>query len=351
MAALATAAGAAVGPRIEAAPSAATPVAAASRFELPPQGMLVDSYAAVVKDKVVTVGDVMAAAAPAQARASATLQGDALAARLAEIYAEVREELVGVKLIQLEFEAMGVVLPPRAIEDHVSAVIQDRFHGDRAALMEALAQSRMTMDEWREQMRQQLVVQVMRGREIDSKIAISPIDVQRAYDAEPGKYALPAAVRLEVMSIRAPRPGKASEREAARAFYRKLLRTSYGTGAGRLDLAALQEEFAILDVQHEAADGWLPVGDLAPEFQSGLEGVEPGALAKPVSLGGRTFFLRVLERREASAVALEDAAREIEAELRAQEQARLMKNWIEELKSKYHVQLFDHALFMAPEGE
>lgn len=341
-----------VGPRIEAAaPSLATPVASAASFELPPQGILLDSYAAIVKDKVVTVGDVMAAAGPAQARAAAVLQGNALATKLAEIYSEMREELIGAKLIQLEFESMGVTLPARAIEDHVNSVIQDRFHGDRAALLEALAQSRMTMDEWREQMRQQLIVQVMRGREIDSKIAISPIDVQRAYDADPAKYALPAAVRLEVVSIRSPKAGNAAEKEASREFYRKMLRTSYGKGDGALDLAELQKEFSALDVQHESAEGWLELGNLASEFQTALDGVAVGSMASPVVLGGRTFFLRVLERREVSSVALEEAAPGIERELRAKEQERLMKNWIAELKTKYHVQLFDHALFQAPDEE
>ena len=317
---------------------------------LPENGLLLDSYAAIVKDKVVTVGDVLAAAAPLQARAASSMQGPARDAELAKIYALVRDDLVGVKLVLLEFEDMGAQLPEHAIEDRISSVLQERFHGSRSELLSALSESRLTLDEWREQMRQQLIVQVMREREVNAKVSISPLDIQAAYDADPAAYAIPEQVRLEVVSIRAPRPSNSVEVEQAREFYRRLLRVSYGRLDAPVDAEALRRDFPRLDVQHEPAHGWIEFSSLAPDFQKGLEGVVPGRMASPIELAGRTYFLRLVDRHAASTVTLEEAAPAIERRLRAAEEDRLMKAWVDNLRTKYHVQLFDHHLYQIPDN-
>lgn len=338
------------GPLAALAPERSAPVASAASFDLPEKGVLLDSYAAIVKDKVITMGDVLSAAAPLQARAAATLQGKALASKLAEIYSDVRDDLVGVELVLLEFEAIGGTLPEHAIEDHVGRIIKERFHGSQAELLAALGTSRMTLAEWREEMRKQLIVQVMRAREVDSKVSISPIDVQQEYDRNAAAYARPEQVRLDVVSIRAPRMANQDEVGQARELYRRLLRVSYGRSDEPVDVAALQESFPRLDVRYEPAEEWMEVDSMAPAFRDSIREVPTGRVASPVELQGRAYFLRVIERKEAATVPLEEAAPAIEKKLRAEAQDRLMKAWTDSLKSKYHVQLFEQAMFQAPEG-
>lgn len=338
-----------VGPLAALTPARNAPVAAAASFDLPEKGVLVDSYAAIVKDKVITMGDVLSAAAPMQARAAATLQGNALAAKLAEIYSDVRDDLVGVQLVLLEFEDIGGTLPEHAIEDHVGRIIKERFHGSQAELLAALGKSRMTLGEWREEMRKQLIVQVMRAREIESKVSISPIDIQEEYERNADEYALQEQVRLDVVSIRSPRRSGPEVIRQAQDLYRRLLRVSYGRSDEPVDVEALRTSFPRLDVRYEPAKEWLDVGSMAPAFKESIREVPAGRVASPVEVNGRAYFLRVLEREEASRVSLEEAAPAIEQKLRAEAQDRLMKAWTDSLKSKYHVQLFEQAMFQAPE--
>ena len=68
-------------------------------------GMLLDSYAAIVNGKVVTVGDVLRHMQPAAERLSLRLQGADLAQRLAEEYDAARDALVDSELILLDFAA------------------------------------------------------------------------------------------------------------------------------------------------------------------------------------------------------------------------------------------------------
>jgi len=135
---------------------------------IPADGVLMDSYAAIVNGTVITVSDVFAAAAPDQARIYASTAGSELETALRNNYFAVRDRLVNAELVVQDFAAQGGTLPDRAIEDHVNGLIHDRFGGDRAALLEALAADRISYAEWTEQIKKQLIFQVMRQREVDS---------------------------------------------------------------------------------------------------------------------------------------------------------------------------------------
>ena len=140
--------------------------AGAIAFGRADSGVLLDSYAAIVNGKVITVGDVLAAMPAIHERLAAQYAGRELEEKLLEKFGAVRDALVEAELVLLDFEAQGGTLPDRAVEDHVNSVIHDQFGNDRTAFLEALAEQRLTYAEWHKQMKDQLVVQVMRQKEV-----------------------------------------------------------------------------------------------------------------------------------------------------------------------------------------
>ena len=192
--------------------------ARAQQPALPPEGVLLDSYAAVANGKVITVGDIMSAI---QADPPSPFPSNPEA--LSALYRATRDDLVATELILQEFAAIGATLPERAIEDHVNSVIHDRFHDSRTAFLAALAAERTTYEEWRQRMLRQLTVQLMRQREVDAKVSVTPVDIQAEYDAHASDYDLPERVRLQVWSMPSPDPANPTEVAAARAYYRAFL--------------------------------------------------------------------------------------------------------------------------------
>jgi peptidyl-prolyl cis-trans isomerase SurA len=311
---------------------------------LPFGGVLLDSYAAIANGAVVTVGDVMSAI---QADPPSPFPTDP--AKLTELYRKTRDTLVATELIQQEFTALGATLPERAIEDHVASVVHDRFHGNRTALLEALAAERLTYEEWRQRMLRQLIVQLMRQREVDAKIAVTPVDIQAEYEARAADYDLPERVRLEVWSMPAPDPAIAAQVEAARAYYREFLRSTRAAPPETPawpDVPSAPANFA--PRREELLGEWLPASELAPAFADALSKVSPVGAPRPLRMGNRTYFLRLLDREPARRQSLEEAAPAIAAKLRAAERARLEAIWLDSLRSKYHVQYYEHDLFDDP---
>ena len=289
----------------------------------PDAGVLLDSYAALVNGKVVTVGDVLAAMPAAHERLAAQYSGRELEEKLREKFAAVRDALVEAELVLLDFEAQGGTLPDRAVEDHVNAVIHDQFGNDRTAFLEALAEQRLTYAEWHKQMKDQLVVQVMRQKEVAAKVLVTPLDVQRAYEENESAYALPERVRLRTYAL----PAGADE-------------PAWGDRLRAGDETAVPADVAVQD-DGEA----LETASLDETIRAAVAALEPGGVSPPVEVAGARYLLRLVAREPARVRPLEEVAGELEKQLRAAEFARLNQAWIDALRAKYYVQTFDHALF------
>ena len=292
-------------------------------------GILLDSYAAVVNGRVITVGEVLDALRPEQARLMRQYESPELERKLAEAYRQERDRLIADELILADFAAQGASLPERAIEDHINGIIHDRFANDRTAFLQALAEERTTYNEWRKRMQDQLVMQVMRQREVTSKILVTPYDIQAEYDAHKDRYTVPETVRLKLFVLP----------EGAKIRLGKLADRIRG-GALSLDAAVAHFHMTV----QEPGEA-LETSSLQEALRTALDGARPGDLLGPVALDGTEYLVQLVEREEERVAPLEDVAEEIAAELRKREFDKLEKLWLNTRRGKYYVQVFANDLF------
>lgn len=311
------------------ATAAATPAPGQLR---PGASILLDSYAAIVNGKVITVGQVLAALQPAQERLAARYEGEEFRQKLIEEFNAIRDTFIESELILAAFEMQGGSVPDRAVEDHINSVIHDRFNNDRAALLKALAAERLTFAEWRKQMKDQFIIQVMRQREVSAKILLTPLDLQNAYERRRAEFSIPERVRLRTLSI----PAKG---QRPLAELRDRLRSGQATFEALADGATVQDDGEFIDL-----------ASINPAFQTAISGLDPDGISDPVEIGDTAYFVQLLERQPARIQPFEEVAPELERELRRAESERLNRIWMDSLRAKYHIQLFTHDLFAEAAG-
>ena len=295
-----------------------------------PSGLLLDSYAAIVNGKVITVGDILALLQPARERLASRHEGEELKQKLQEEYNSARDALIESQLILLDFEMQGGVLPDRAVEDHINGVIHDRFGNDRTAFLAALAAERLTFAEWRKQMKDQFIVSLMRQKEVSAKILISPLDLQNAYEKDLAAFARPERVSLRTLAL----DNGDTAKEQKKAL----------KDAAKLRARILSGE-TTFEAESGGAAEWFEIGSLDETLRAAIAGLEPGALSEPLEIGGELYLVQLVERQAARVAALDEVAPEIEKKLRRAEFDRLDRIWIDTLRSKYFIQIFSHNLF------
>lgn len=296
----------------------------------------VDGVAAYVNDSVIAVSEVREAMTSLTPALTEVYRGDELRAKLQETYNEVLQDLIENKLILRAYEADEKVnkdAVAKLVERRVTEFISARFGGDRQEFMKALKEERMTMDEWRRRMRERLIVGMMRQKEVDSQVVISPREVRRVYDENAAKYQRAERVRLHVIVIR----GGADDTN--RVSRLKLAVETLAKLKGDESFEAAARRVSEDDKSVQGGDwGWLDIADLRKELAAAVQPLAAGGLSGVVTVDGDFYLMKVDERQAAGLTPFEDVRGDIEKDLRRKESKRLYKLWIDRLKKDAYIE-------------
>jgi len=299
------------------------------------QEIPLDGYAAIVNDRIITVSDVMAVVQPLERQLRATYEGEEFESRMVEAFTDARESLIERALILEEYESQEGALPEQAIDERIEQIISERFNNDRGAFMDALAQQRITMDVWRKQVEEQIVISILRRQEVNNRINVSPSDVRELYEQRLSEYKLPAKAKLRMIVLNkgsTPEDQKV-KREEAQNILAKLR-------AGE-DFAVVARSVSEGSKAQRGGDwGWTDPDILRPELQEAVHDLQPGQISDIVEVNDELYIVKVEARQNASVVPFEEVQQELEEELRRAEAERLYETWINRLKSKYFVKIY-----------
>ena len=295
-----------------------------------------DGFAAIVNERVITVGDVLEFVQADDLQMRDEFAGAELSRRRQEAFNNARDLLIEQALIVEEFKKLGGDIPNRVIDDRIKDFIFDRFENDRSKFLAALAEEQLTLDEWRDRVRERLIVSLLRRQEVTERIKVTPASLQEAYAARMDAWREPARLKLRLIVLRLPEDDAALQEEQRQLAVR---------ARGRI-LAG--EEFA--DVAREVSQdskasaggdwGWREPTDFSAELRTALDALPVGEVSDLIETPGVLYLALVEERQAARVRTLDEVRPQLEQELRQAEGERLYTRWIDRLKRKYFVQVF-----------
>jgi len=298
--------------------------------------LLIDGLAARVNGKPITVGDVMMFVEPVRKQLARSYSGDEYKNRLGKAFQEALASLVERRLILDAYAAQELKIPDWAVEQRITEIVHEEFQGDRAALLRALAQDRLTYEQWRDEMRDQLVVASMRQSYVGDLVTIPPQAARKAYDQNKEKYQQPAQVRLRVLELR---KGETAEATAAR---RRRIEDMLARVRAGEDFEAIVRQNSEGSRAAEGGDtGWMDPAMCRRELIDAVAGLKAGDLGGIVETQDGWFLVRLEGRKEPAPRDFESVRMEIERELRNQEADRLYQEWVRSLRAQASIETFD----------
>jgi len=293
-----------------------------------------DGIAAYVNDRAITIGDVAALLAPVERQMRERFRGEELRRRVAEGWRRTLDQLIERALILEEFKRREARVPDRAVDEEIAAVTAERYGGRRAALLDALAEERMTLDDFRKITSDSLAVVMLRRQEVNQRVRLPPAAALDYYRANLDRYRSPETVRVRLLALQ--RGADDAERAVKRAEAERL-RAAAAAGGDFAALARAHSEGA------RAADGgdmgWLPASALRRELADAVAALAPGQVSPVVEAGDQLFIAYLEGRKPASVRPFEEVRAEIERELTRQEEERLHARWIAALRARHFVRV------------
>ncbi len=304
-------------------------VAAASR------SVPLDGYAATVNDRIIMVSDVLASMAPVQQQLRATYSGDELEKKLKEAFEASLDALIEKALIVEDFKHSKAEIPERMIDERVNSFIHDNFDNDRAAFLQALAEQRMTIEEWRKDFKERMIVMMLGRQRVADRVVVAPRAVWEAYLANAAEYHVPAKALLRIIVLNR---GQTDQDQEAKRQQAESILEQLKDGADFGELAATHSEDA--KSKNGGSWGWIETRQLRAELAAAAERLSSGALSEVIATDDMLYILQVEGKKEAATIPFEEVRPRIEKQLRQVEEDRLYASWIALLREQYFIKKF-----------
>jgi len=344
---------------------------------------VVDGIEAVVHDAVISRQEVESLTRQALPVLRNQFKGqpELLQKKLEEIERDNREQLVQRRLILHEFKTAGYSLPESVLDELVNEKITKDF-GDRMTLTKTLQSQGLTMERFRQQIKEEFIRIALVQKNISQEIIISPHKVEAYYLSHKDEFKVEDEVKLRMIVLnQSSDPAAPSSEKLVEEIATKLKQgatfdemekiysqeTSRNQGGrwyeknqltlGLADIAfsldggkfsgvlsrspgdnywiCQYENGRCVLARHYAADPDSKKESLVEEKKIGPSDPIPD-LPPP-----REFFvMQVEDKRVSHFKQLSEVREQIERNLKADEQERLQKQWLARLRKKTFIRYF-----------
>ncbi|MEA2603894.1 MAG: hypothetical protein QOF89_4886 [Acidobacteriota bacterium] len=245
------------------------------------------------------------------------------------VFADLFREL----LMDSRADQLGVEVSDAQVDQSIAQLKQNfniKTDQDFAA---ALAQSGMTEPQLRIQIRNNLRMQEVRGREVQSRVKVDEEDLRRYYRKNLEQFRQPEQLQLREVVVLEEGGAAADERRKVAADVRAKVQGGASLADAAADYAKKGATSNVIEL------GWVSPGDLDKNLESAVWKLPVGSLSEPVEARGGLHLVQVIDRRESRIPPFT----EVSAVIQTREQDRVYRDEI----TKYMAELEKKSLIVA----
>ena len=244
-----------------------------------------------------------------------------------EKYAEVRGEMIERELILKAAARAKLQMQDWVVENRVREIVTRMFGGDMNRFKAALAKDRVTFPEWRQRLKDDMVVAAVRWQMVDKTISASPADMRREYESHPERYVSDSRVTVSAILVG---PGDAEKKPEIE----EALKTEpFGEVAKKYSSDA------------RAKDGgqWKdikPEDVFRPEVCAEIAKMKKGETSKWIELDGWSFLVRKDDEKTGVKMSFEQAYDDVAQNVRKELADKRYREWIDRLKTETYIKVY-----------
>ena len=240
---------------------------------------------------------------------------------------KMRVEMIDRLLILKAAKTAKLTVEEWRVDSQVREIINRGFGGDRNQLLEMLQRQKISYDDWRAKIKENLMVMAMQGQMVARTIHPSPRAMREEYEKHPERYTIGRRVTVSVILLK---PEDVDKRAAVAAALKD---EPFGDVARRYSCDG-----------HAAEGGvWKevdPEKEFRPEVCDEIGKMPTGTMSRWLDLDGWSFLLRKdaddQEKKRTFAEAYEDIEQNVRRELYDARYAE----WIDKLRRDSYIKIY-----------
>jgi peptidyl-prolyl cis-trans isomerase SurA len=297
---------------------------------------VVDRIVAVVNEDIILLSELNSRMGPYAERIQQQVPDkDKQQEMLFKVREDMLNRLVDEKLTDQEIKRNDIQVDEAQIDATIERIKSANYFTDED-LRRFLAQEQMTMDQYRNQIREQILRTRLVNYEVKSKIVITEEDIKAYYDDHPELYGGKRHYHLRNILLKVPDYSSDSEKQAMREQLENI-RERIENGQSFADLARSVSQGPT--AANGGDIGEFETSSLSPLIQTALEGLKAGQTTAVLDtdLGFQLFFVESINRDEGKP--LDSVREEIHQKLFKEEVDTKFLSWLEALRERSHIKI------------
>ena len=296
--------------------------------------VVVDGVAAHVNKHVVTMGEILEVVERVRPQLMANYKVKALQAQLARTYKRALNSIIERLLVVDAYNAGDAKLPPWVLEQRVEQHIVNRYNGDRSELLGILVKEDQTYEEWEQEFEHRMIVALMRSNYVEQNIEVSPLAIQQQFEENLDKYRVPPTYRVSMIQLMPKEDDVADARQRAQDAHARIV-----AGEAFADVAKAVSD----DKRAESGGdwGWVKAHLVRPVLRETLLKLKNGQTSGIVHADGVFYIMHLVDSKQETDASFETVQPLIERELRTQASEELYAFWLNRLRGKAYIKVFD----------
>ena len=297
---------------------------------------VLDRIVAVVNEEIILMSELNERMAPyAQRVREQGFDLDRETQMLGQLREEMIDRLVDEKLTDQEIARNDIQLDEAAVDRTIDRIKTANNFSDEE-LQRYLASEQMTMEAYRDSIREQVLRTQLVNYQVKSKIVITDQEIQAYYDNHPDIYGGRVHYHLKNILMRVPDFASEQEKQAI-LDQMQAIRSQVAAGEAFEDLARAHSQGPT--AQEGGNIGEFAKQTLSPQIQTALEGLSPGQVTDVLDTdqGWQLFYVEAINRSEGTPLA--SVKDEIHQKLFEQVVDQKFMAWLEELRSQSHIKI------------
>jgi len=247
---------------------------------------------------------------------------------------DILQNIIDRIIIVKEAYNQGIQIPPSYIDGEYESIIKTDFNGNRSQFLAYLNSTGQTQDEFREELKRNIIVNVMQSQNRKKQSQISPEKIEDFYVKNKIRFYQPELIHLKQI-ILIPKSGETMETvlETANEIVRQL-------DAGK-PIHTLANTYGDRTFNRANGDwGWIKREDLRSELSEVAFDLNIGEYTQPIQLGEAVFILYAENIQNEKIQPISQVRDLIETNLRREIAQKALDEWLEDLRSKAYVRYF-----------
>lgn len=288
---------------------------------------VVDRIVAIVNDDIVTLSQLDMAAAPYRKNIEASQESSARKEEImAQMHTQVLNQLVESSLVVQEAKRMGITVDSTDVDNAVEN-FKKEHNLDQERLELGLAAQGMTLEQYRDRIKEQILQSMIVSRAVRSKIVVTDQEIKAYYDSHYQEFKAKKKYHLKNIIVRGATD----------------LSTVQEQLENKADFAQVAKAYSIGSNASSGGElGEFDISSFSDEIKKVLEGVGKGQYTKPVNMGDSfqiLYVVDIISQGQGQGPVQEEVEKQIQDILYQKHGEIQFNKWMENLKSSAHIKI------------